>query len=431
MSRLPGRWFTFALGLTLAALPCAGPAQSQPKQVVKPPVAQAWIDVATFSGMSLGMGGGDMMNQTLSALMGGGRDARAEFGYTVAGPGGRWMDVTLFTSRNPSLQEAVQKVPEASGLAPSLKLQSPEKARPAPVAPDDEPADWDYEQPKGKLVMYWGCSETVRPGQPKVVDLSTATIGELAKFFESRRATKRGAHLAAGRPVWPSREDKRALPAGASIAGEHAFVADGVPENFRFTVPAAQDLMQPMKVAQTDTGSAIVLEWPAVPHARAYFLGTMGGLPDGSEGMVIWTSSELPDSGFGLFDYQTNAAVDGWLKDKVLLPPATTRCAIPKEAAGMGMLRAIAYGTELNLAHPPRPTDPAIAWEPDWNVKIRVKSVATSMIGMEGMGDMEDMGGADDADAVPAEQDPAQADKKKKKFNPFDAVKDAVKKGLP
>ena len=115
----------------------------------------------------------------------------------------------------------------------------------------------------------------------------------------------------------------------------------------------------------------------------------------------------------------------------VLLPPATTRCAIPKEAAGMGMLRAIAYGTELNLAHPPRPTDPAIAWEPDWNVKIRVKSVATSMIGMEGMGDMEDMGGADDADAVPAEQDPAQADKKKKKFNPFDAVKDAVKKGLP
>jgi hypothetical protein len=26
--------------------------------------------------------------------------------------------------------------------------------------------------------------------------------------------------------------------------------------------------------------------------------------------MVVWTSSELPDSGFGLFDYQTNAAVD-------------------------------------------------------------------------------------------------------------------------
>lgn len=424
-SRVPGH---VLIGLAIALLPAAGGAQAQAKQVVKPPVAQAWIDVATYAGMNMGMGGGDMMSQTLGALMGGG--GKAEFGYTITGPAGRWMDVTLYTSRNTSLGEAVQQVPEATGLAPTLKLQSPEKPKPPPRS-DDEPGEWDYEAPRGKLVMYWGCSETVRPGQPKVVDLSTATVGELAKFFESRRATKRGAHAAAGRPIWPSRDDKRPLREGTSIAGAHAFVGDGVPESFRFTLPPAQDVMPPMKVSQTDSGTAILLEWPAIPHARAYFLGTMGGLPDGGEGMVLWTSSELPDSGLGLFDYQTNAAVDGWLKDKVLLPPTTTRCAIPKEAAGEGMLRAIAYGTELNLAHPPRPTDPAIAWEPDWNVKIRVKSVATSMVGMPGMEDMGEMGEAEapaSAEPVPAEP---EATGKKKKFNPFDAVKDAVKKGLP
>ena len=73
-----------------------------------------------------------------------------------------------------------------------------------------------------------------------------------------------------------------------------------------------------------------------------------------------------------------------WLKEKVLLPPTTTKCAVPKEAAGQGMLRAIAYGTELNMAYPPRPTDPKIAWEPDWNVKIRVKSMTTTHDGHAG-----------------------------------------------
>jgi hypothetical protein len=432
-----------ALLATAVAGACAASAQTPPKQVVKPPVAQAWIDVATFSGLPMGGGMGQgMMNATLGALMGGGRNNTAEFGFTQVGTAGRWMDVTLYTSRNPNLAEALQSVPAGTQLAPTLQLQTPEKPKPLPREKgEDEPEDWDYEPPKGKLVMYWGCSETVRPGQPKVVNLETATLAELGKFFESRRATQRGAHAAVGRPVWPSKVDKRAQPTGASIAGAHAFTGQGVPENFKFTIPAAQDIMPEIALRQTDKGGFVLLEWNALPTARAYFLGSMGS-PDGGGGgddmtLLIWTSSELPDSGFGLFDYQTNAAVDKWLKDKVLLPPATTRCAVPKEAAGQGMLRAIAYGTELNMAYPPRPTDPKIAWEPDWNVKIRVKSMTTTMMGMEG--DMPGMGGmgADegmtDAPEPPADGEaaPADAPKKKKKFNPFDVVKDVVKDQLP
>ena len=121
------------------------------------------------------------------------------------------MDVTLYTSRNTSLAEATQGVPDGTQLAPTLKLQTPESPKPPPPA-EDGPTEFNYEPPKGKLVMYWGCSETVRPGQPKIVDLSTATIAELGKFFESRRATQRGAHATFGRPVWPSKDDKRALP---------------------------------------------------------------------------------------------------------------------------------------------------------------------------------------------------------------------------
>ena len=426
------------LVLAVAAVSAAAVAQSPPKQVVKPPVAQAWIDVATFAGFpmgGMGPGGGGMMNATLGALMGGGKNAtKAEFGYTQIGTVGHWMDVTLYTSRNPSLAEALQAVPDGTGLAPTLKLQTPEKPKPAPRS-DEESSPIDYEPPKGKFLLYWGCSETVRPGQPKVLDIETATLAEFGKFMESRRATQRGTHAAVGRPIWPSKSDKRALPAGASLVGQHAFTGSGVPESFKFAIAAAQDIMPEIKLRQTDRGGSILLEWDALPTARAYFLGSMGGREGEDATMVIWTSSELPDSGFGLFDYQTNAAVDKWLREKVLLAPTTTKCAVPKEAAAQGMLRAIAYGTEVNMAYPPRPTDPKIAWEPDWNVKIRVKSMTSSMFGMA---DMSDMGGGmdgaeemTDAPQTSGEAPPAEQPKKKKKFSPLDALKDVVKDQLP
>jgi hypothetical protein len=86
------------------------------------------------------------------------------------------------------------------------------------------------------------------------------------------------------------------------------------------------------------------------------------------------------------------------------------------------------------MAHPPRPTDPKIPWEPDWNVKIRVKSMTTSMFGMPDMSEMGGTGGADEMSDAPAPADqaaPAEPAKKKKKFNPLDAVKDVVKIPLP
>ena len=131
------------LVFAVAAACSAAEAQTQPKQVVKPPVAQAWIDVATYSGIGMGggmggPGGGGMMNATLGALMGGGKSARAEFGYTQSGPAGHWMDVTLYTSRNPSLPEALQAVPAGTQLAPSLKLVSPEPSKSKPAPTTDE-----------------------------------------------------------------------------------------------------------------------------------------------------------------------------------------------------------------------------------------------------------------------------------------------------
>jgi hypothetical protein len=90
--------------------------------------------------------------------------------------------------------------------------------------------------------------------------------------------------------------------------------------------------------------------------------------------------------GMGLVNYQPDSAIDKWRKDKVLLPAGATECAAPKEAvSATAMSRVIAYGDELNLAWPPRPKNPKITWEPQWDVKVRRKSVASLMPGMDSM----------------------------------------------
>jgi hypothetical protein len=379
-----------------AVLAAAAQAQ-QPVQVVKPPVAQAWIDVATFGGMPMGLpgaGGGNPM-AALGSLFGGGSGAGGNhFGQTQSMSPGRWVDVTLYTRNNPQLAEAQQSVP-AGFLSPALKLQSPKETRgTAPDPGDDSTTEAEYERPKGRMLLYWGCGDKIRAGQPRVVDFATATPAELGRFFQSRRATQRGTHSAVGRPVWPSAADARMVPAQASLVGDHGFTGAGVPEGFRFQIGAAQDLMPPIALKQSEAAGSTLLEWQALPQARAYFIAGMGARENNE--MVIWTSSEQPDIGFGLLDYQTNPAVDRWLKEQVLLSPQTTRCTVPAGVfPGEGaMLRMVAYGNELNLVHPPRPTDPRVPWEPQWAAKVRVKSMTMAMLGLE----------------MPATE-PAQADK--------------------
>ncbi|GAB3246604.1 hypothetical protein [Chitinimonas naiadis] len=363
----------------ICLLPAAALAAQPAAQKSSPPTAQAWLDLATYAGGMPGLPGG--AGGLLGGLFGGSKGGNV-FGNTQTGQAGRWLDVTLYTRNNTSLREASQKVPEGSKLAPSLKLISPVEGKPVPVETTDEVAEQpEFQKPKGKMYLYWGCGSEVRKGQPKVLDMAKADVTDFAKFFQSRRATTRGAHSTPGRPVWPNKPDSRLIPEGASLVGEHAFSGDGVPDGFKFSIDADHDLMPTIDLKQTDDGTASRFNWQAMSQAKAFFIASMG--MRGQDEMVIWTSSELPDIGFGLLDYQPNASVDRWLKEKVLLSPRTTECAAPKEAVGQaGMVRMIAYGEELNLAYPPRPKDPKTTWEPVWAAKLRLKSVATHILGM-------------------------------------------------
>ena len=385
-----------------------GVALAQPKgatQIVKPPVALAYIDVATGAsdmpgggmfgaaaqgGQSGGLFGalGGLARGAAGGATGGGNT----FGNTRAMgfASGKFVDVSVHTSKNRSLTEANQAIPSVMNLGESLKLFAPVADRPVPTTVEESPIEPRYEKPKGKMSIYWGCGEKIRPGQPRTLDMARAGAEDYSKFFVMRGSTTTGARSQPGHPAWPNKQDDRRVPENASLIGQHTFNGDGIPQSFKVALAAAQDLMPPIDLNQSKVGDGVNLEWRSIAHARGYFIAVMGGKSDGGDSaeMILWTSSELPDTGFGLVDYQSNANIDKWIGEKVILPASATRCAVPQgifgEQAG-GMLRMIAYGSEAFFAFPPRPADPKIAWEPDWQTKVRVKSTFMSMLG--GFGD--------------------------------------------
>lgn len=400
----------FSRSALLAAVACAAFAAAA-QQNVKPPKVQLWMDLSTG-----GMAG--MLDMEIPAgmgtLFGGGSGAGANTTYGMARGMNvmppRVLDIALHNSLRPGT-EASQAIPAGMRMGDSLPLlPPPAQAAPREREPGEMSQEMRQEAPKGRILIYWGCGATVRPGQPRVIDLSRPNPADFGSALAGRHAADRGARITPQHVLFPNERNRNSLPRGSSLVGEHRVQGAGVPASMKFTLAEAQNLMDPIDLRSSGgVKDSIALSWGAVPQARAYYLHAMG---QAGNDMVIWSSAETGDSGMGLFDYLSNATIDRWLRENVLLRPEATSCAVPKgifaaaQAGGGGrdgsgaMLRMIAYGSESNFVHPLRPTDPRAAWEPEWAVRVRVKSNVMAMLG-------EEQEGRGSAASAPAGMQPA------------------------
>jgi hypothetical protein len=389
----------------LATLALALPAASQNAR--KGPETLLYIDLATHDmpGMPA-MGGLGRM----AMGMFGGRGGNNTYGATQhpAMPG-QYMDVTLRNSLNPG-GAASDAVPGGLRLGDSLPLLAPKPLK-------SEPPERGVPQFAGKppdaaarILIYWGCGTDVRAGQPKVFEVSSKDGKvKVSGSLQGRYAPDRDPRTGPDTALWPNEKDTRSVPDGASIAGDHRVTGDRVPESLKFALGQAQDFMPKIALAHAgDLASGQTWRWQPVANARGYFLSAMGMQGDT---LVLWTSSETPDAGMGLVDYLPNATVDKWIGEKVLLAPTVGSCAIPKGIfagkdgnAAAGMLQMIAYGPETNLSWPPKPKDPKVAWDPEWNVRVRTKSTAMAMLGMDFGAAMQGRDDGDDATDARQEQ---------------------------
>ena len=397
----------FAAVLMLAA--SAVQAQNT-QQIVRPPKVNLWMDVSTggmagmpemdmpgMGGLMAGMSGMGGMGRGRPGARNTGREYYGSArGFHMMPP--RILDIALWNGLKPGV-EAAQRIPAGLRLGDKLPLLPviPDKVVERKEGPKGQDGPADYEAPKGRILFYWGCSTTVRAGQPRILDLSKMSADSAAAFgsaFSGRFAPDRGAKVTAGYDVFPNERDQRSIPRDASLVGEHQIVGDAVPESFRFNLGPAHDVMPAIELQSQGTlNDSVSLSWIPVTNAKAYFLHAMGAQGDD---MIFWSSSDVPDSGFGLFDFLSNATIDKWTKEKVLLSSSVTQCSVPKgimagggsgskrggDDAG-GMLRMIAYGGEHGFVHPPRPADPKVPWDQEWSVRLRVKSQTMAMLGEE------------------------------------------------
>jgi hypothetical protein len=275
-------------------------------------------------------------------------------------------------------------IPAGLSMGSSLPLLTPQTERAQATRPERD-GERSYEPPKGRMLIYWGCGESIRAGQPVIMDFARMAAGEGAKAMRSRNVTRpQGPGPGRSRTYgeWPNQENSTAVPQQASLVGEH-FVAGSYTPEIKFAVDEGHDFMAPVAFdpIRKTGGGAYQVKWQSIPTAIGYF-ATASGQGDQQGDYVVWSSSEVQEMGQNFMDYLPPAEVQRLIREKVVMNPQTTECAVP---AGIfknegAMLSFIAYGDELNVIHPPRPKNPKQTWVQEYAVKVRLKSTGMTML---------------------------------------------------
>lgn len=392
-----------ALATTLLALPAAS-------QQGKTPPTNLYIDVATHNmagmpDMGAMMGG---LGGFMAKRMGGGEAFKPTYPSTRAGGmTGQYLDLALHNAAKPGV-EAQDLVPAGLQLGKALTLLPFEPSARGKATPESGTVP-DVEL---QIREYWGCGAAVRAGQPKLASIKVkgglidpkkgaagmggASVEASGSFSKGLYVPDRDIDLKPGFVYWPNPQHGKQVPAGARLAGGHQVTGSGIPASMSFNVDEAADFMPKLALrAQGEPADAVTLGWPSVARARAYFITgmRMEMLSERVFKLTIWSSADVPGAGSELHAYLTGGAIDKWLKQKILLPASATSCVVPKGIfasaaggeAGMvpAMLMMTAYGPEHWITYPPKPADPKQPWNPEWSVRLRAKSTATAMLGLD------------------------------------------------
>ena len=390
------RLFQGAALVALAAV--AGEAASAPDhQVVTGPVAVYWMSASTTSGMgaigSMAGGGG---RPSMAQIMGGMQNPNAP-SHTLV--------LQLGSADHPQGDPTAEHDPPPGlGVGAALPLLTPQAQQPAAheeATPGPPP---QYQQPHGRMLIFWGCGEHAGSGQPYVIDFATMANGQGgAQAFAGLM------HSLAINPMqppspsrnatygeWPNQQTQTSVPSEASLQGDHVVKGNYTPD-IHFSLGADQDFLPPFQMTanQKNPSGSATLGWRHVDGAGGYFASMFGA--ESRDQIVMWTSSATQASGFGMPEYLSDGEIGRLVASQALMSPTQTACTIPMEAvqaAGRGGFWSLtAYGGETNIAYPPRPPAPK-PWHIDWTVKVRYRAATGGLLGV----DMGRMGGRSQGD---------------------------------
>ena len=375
-----------AVAAMLAAVPGSAQKTTGPKERYE-------MDVATMSGFAAMAGGGrGGLGGAMSMMFGG--DPSSRVAYTL--------NLRLGSDQSPSAPPPKGDhyfEPQAK-LGKSVPLIAPQRAEGSYTT--------EFERPKGRLLLYWGCGAKAGPGQPVIIDFAKIAAGQVPPgLFSSAVPIIREVSQANSKSYadWPNSKGGKQPQAGSSLIGAHR-INSNVGSDINFNL--AQDYMPGLQAstAQQADGS-VMIRWGALQPATGYVAWTIGGMArgGGNGDMVWWTSSASKEFGGGLWDWLPPSVVANLIAKKIVMPPSQTSCQIPaevKKASGEMMIGNLnAFGPEANFSYPPKPAGNAV-WNIDWTAKVRFRSHTMLLVGAD-MGGMGAMGGSSGSASTPAE----------------------------
>ena len=364
--------YVIASGLTLGGIAAGVVAQQ-----ATAPVARYEMRAETmsgFGGMGAGSGGA---GAALAMAMGGTPKAQHML----------WLDLGTSRAAADGKPKAEHFMPAGAKLGKSVLLKTP-------VSKPAEPGTTEFQRPKGRMLIFWGCGEHAPKGQPVVIDFSKLAAGQIPPgLWTTAVPIDRWVSPSSARTygTWPSDDGKSAKP-DSSLIGAHRVLSNYSPE---LAFNLAKDFMAPLNTSNSAMGTgATLLRWGAVPDATGYYAMIIGGkqAPKGQDmvDIVWWSSSATRQFGGGLSDWLAPSTVAKLVAEKTVMSPQTTTCTVPAEVKAaapdymFGTLHA--YGPEESFAYPPRPADPKAKWVPEWTARIRHRSSTGFLVGVEGFG---------------------------------------------
>jgi hypothetical protein len=355
-----------------------------------PPIATYWMDVATQSGMGMGGGGRPDMAQVMAMMNGGGAPMHM-------------LDLRLASKEKPTAApEADHLIPPGLQMGASLPLLTPVREE-APAQTSGLPTQ--FQRPKGRMLIYWGCGEHAGAGQPTVIDFAKMEPGKVPPgmaAMASMAHVQSGPSSAPGFGRWPNDKDSRQVPVNGSLLGGHKVEANYAPP-IAFSLGAGQDFMPGLGLHEAGVlaSGASRLAWQPAANATGYALAMFGANGDGD--VVMWSSAKSAQ--MPAMDYLAPSEVKRLVAAGAALPPSASECVLPAEVAAAsptGMVMMIGYGPEADFTDNPK--------APKWATKVRYKTTASLMRGIGGMG-----GYAGNQAAPPQQQaEPQQQPKKRR-----------------
>ncbi len=283
-----------------------------------------------------------------------------------AGQPARSLQVRLWSpGLAPSSATASIAPPDGLKQGSSLDL---ELYRPEAGAQESKTKSKEFDpdsNPEFTIKFYWGSSETVKEGQPKVIKWTDFTPSQRETMRQSSQEMER-VRSYFYKPdwttgYWPTTKQPGQIALDASLVGKYSLTTNytgnvdiEAPGNVNFLAPIS--VTAPNIEKKIDLKKSINLAWQEIPNA----LGLYGSVfaMEGKNTLIIWSSSEVfTDDVWNNMGFLQMAEVRNYVQKTIFMEGNRTKVSIPAgifQNADMALLNMSGYGpgAALDKAQP-------------------------------------------------------------------------------